>query len=92
MDLKVQLYTKKGCHLCVVARDIILRVLRKVPFEFQEIDIESSSDLYERFKEEIPVVFVNGERAFTYRVHEGELRRMLKRHQQMGGGPRGEYG
>ncbi|MFB0507712.1 MAG: glutaredoxin family protein [Thermodesulfobacteriota bacterium] len=92
MDLKVQLYTRKRCHLCVVARSIILRVLKEIPFEFQEIDIESSSDLYERFKEEIPVVFVNGERAFTYRVHEEKLKKILKGHQPTGGGPRGEHG
>ena len=84
MGLKVQMYTKEGCHLCVVAREIILRVLKEIPFEFQEVDIESRNDLYERFKEEIPVVFVNGERAFTYRVHEKKLRKILKRHQPMG--------
>ena len=84
MGLKVQLYTKKGCHLCIVAREIILRVLKEIPFEFQEIDIESSNDLYRRFKEEVPVVFVNGERAFTYRVSEKKLRRILKRHQPKG--------
>jgi glutaredoxin len=92
MDLKVELYTKKGCHLCVVAREIILRVLHEIPFEFQEIDIESRNELYERFKEEIPVVFVNGERAFTYRVHEEKLRRILKRYQAMGDDPGGEHG
>ena len=84
MGLKVQMYTKKECSLCVVAREIILRVLKEIPFEFQEVDIESRDDLYERFKEEIPVVFVNGERAFAYRVHEKKLRRILKGHQPMG--------
>ncbi len=84
MGLNVQMYTKEGCHLCDVARSIILRVLEEIPFEFQEIDIESSNDLYERFKEEIPVVFVNGERVFTYRVHEEKLRRILKGYQPMG--------
>jgi glutaredoxin len=92
MGLRVQLYTKKECHLCVVARGIILRVLEEISFEFQEIDIESRDDLYERFKEEIPVVFVNGERVFTYRVKEEKLRRILKRHQPMGSSPRGEHG
>ena len=83
MGLKVQMYTKKECSLCVVAREIILRVLKEIPFEFQEVDIESRDDLNKRFKEEIPVVFVNGKRTFTYRVHEKKLRRMLKRHQPM---------
>ncbi len=81
----VQLYTKKDCSLCVVAREIILRVQKEIPFEFQEIDIESRDDLYERFKEEVPILFVDGERAFTYRVHERKLRRILKRHNPRGG-------
>ena len=84
VGLKVELYTKKDCSLCVVAREIILRLLNEIPFEFQEVDIESRNDLYERFKEEIPVVFVDGEQAFTYRIHEKKLRRILKRHQPMG--------
>ncbi len=84
MSITIQLYTKKECPLCVVAREIILRIMEEIPFEFQEVDIESRGDLYERFKEEVPVVFINGERAFTYRVHEKKLRRILKRHQPKG--------
>ena len=92
MGLKVQLYTKKECPLCVVAREIILRVKKEIPFEFEEVNIESRDDLYKKFKEEIPVVFVNGERTFTYRVSEKRLRRILKRHQSTGNGSRGKHG
>jgi len=80
MGTKIQLYTRKGCSLCVIAREIILRIQKEIPFEFQEIDIESRDDLFERFKEEIPVVFINGERAFTHRVSEETLRKSLERH------------
>lgn len=80
MDLKVQLYTIKGCSLCVVAREIILRVLEEIPFEFHEVDIGSRDDLYEKFKDDVPVVFVNGKRAFVRRVSERKLRRILRRH------------
>jgi glutaredoxin len=76
---KVQLYGKRDCHLCTVAREILSRVREEIPFDLQEIDIESDRDLYARFKEEIPVVFVDGKRTFTYRVHEGRLRRILSR-------------
>ena len=92
MGLKVQLYTKKECPLCVVAREIILRVKKEIPFEFEEVNIESRDDLYKKFKEEIPVVCVNGERVFTYRVSEKRLRRILKRHQSTGNGSRGKHG
>lgn len=82
MGSKVQLYTKKECCLCVVAREIILKVKKEILFEFQEVDIESRDELYERFKEEVPVVFVNGERAFVHRVSEKKLRRILRTHQR----------
>lgn len=84
MSAKVELYTKSGCSLCVVAREIILKVMKEIPFEFQEVDIESRRDLYDRFKHEIPVVFINGERAFTYRVNEKKLTRILKRQKPRG--------
>jgi glutaredoxin len=92
MGPKVELYTKKDCSLCVVAREIILRVLTEVPFEFQEVDIESRGDLYERFKDEIPVVFVNDERVFTHRVNEERLRRILREHKPPDDSPRGKHG
>jgi glutaredoxin len=91
MDLKVQLYTKQGSSLCVVAREIILRVRKEIPFEFQEVDIESRDALYERFKEEVPAVFVNGELAFTRRVSEKKLRGILRRHGRKDDIQRGEH-
>ena len=92
MGLKVQLYTKKECPLCVVAKEIILRVKKEIPFEFEEVDIESRDDIHEKFKEEIPVVFVNGERGFTSRVNDKRLRRILKRHQSTSCGSQGKRG
>ncbi len=77
MGLEVQMYTKKDCSLCVVAKETILRVQKKTPFDFQEVDIESEEDLYERFKYEIPVVFINDQMVFTYRVNGKELKRTL---------------
>ncbi len=58
-------------------QDTILRVQRKIPFDFKEMDIESRGDLYEKFKYEIPVVFINNQRVFTYRVSGKELKKML---------------
>ena len=75
--IKVQLYGKKDCHLCLVATETLARVRAKIPFELQEIDIESSRDLYADFREKIPVVFIDGKHAFTYRINEKRLVRIL---------------
>jgi glutaredoxin len=75
--IKVQLYGKQDCHLCLVARETLFRVREHVPFEFQEIDIESGKDLYADFREKIPVVFIDGKRTFTHRVNETRLVKIL---------------
>jgi len=75
--IKVQLYGKRDCHLCFQAKEVLSRVRKEIPFDFQEIDIESSKDLYAEFKERIPVVFIGGKQAFMYKINEKRLKRML---------------
>ena len=75
----VTLYTKPGCCLCDEAKDVLARVRAQTPFDLEEIDIETDSTLRERFAMEIPVVFVDGRKAFKYRVDEEELRKRLAR-------------
>jgi hypothetical protein len=47
------------------------------PFELVEIDISNDADLERRYRELLPVVEVDGERAFTYFVSPDGLRRRL---------------
>lgn len=69
----VEFYSKDDCHLCEVAKRVLLNVQRKYPFEFNEIKIRPGTEEYEDFKERVPVVFVNKEFAFQYKVSEAEL-------------------
>ncbi len=75
----IRLYGKKDCHLCDLAKEVLHRIREEFPFEFQEIDIELSEDLFAEFKEKIPVVFIDGKQAFTYKINEKRLRRILSR-------------
>jgi glutaredoxin len=77
--LRVEIYTKRDCCLCDEAKEVLARVRTDVPFELAEIDIETDPALMERFRTEIPVIFVGGRKAFKYRVDEQELRRRLAR-------------
>jgi hypothetical protein len=45
-----------------------------VPFELELVDIEGDEALEERYRELIPVVEVDGERAFTHFVQPAALR------------------
>ncbi len=52
---------------------------REVAFDFREVDIGWSGDLYEDYKHDIPVIEVDGQRAFKYRVEVSELKERLAR-------------
>ena len=77
--LRVEIYSKRDCCLCDEAKAVLDRVRAEVPFELVEVDIEGDPELMERYRTEIPVVFVGGRKAFKYRVDEAELRRRLAR-------------
>ncbi len=74
---KVEIYSKPECHLCDEAKSILLKVQKEIPFEVCEINITSDQKLFNKFKEQIPVIFVNGRKAFKFRINENELRRRL---------------
>jgi hypothetical protein len=48
-----------------------------VEFELEEVDIADNPDLEARYREWLPVVEIDGERAFTYFVQPDALRRKL---------------
>lgn len=73
----VEVYGKNDCCLCDKVKATLVRVRRDIPFELVEVDIESSPELYERLKERIPLVVIDGRLAFKYRVDERALRRRL---------------
>ena len=62
---KVIVYTKEGCHLCerVIAQLEKMNSTHALEISIQ--DITSDSDIFERYKELIPVVSVDGEVRFT---------------------------
>lgn len=65
---EVVLFTKEGCSLCDHAKEAILAVRAQVPFGFREVDITSDAELFEEHRYDIPVVEVDGARAFKHRV------------------------
>jgi glutaredoxin len=74
---EVILYSRKGCHLCDVVKNSLTRLARSTDFTWQEIDIDSDSELVSRFNEEVPVVFIHGRKAFKYQMDEREFLRKL---------------
>ena len=69
----VRLFHAQGCHLCDRARDVLDR--DGVPYE--SVDITGDDSLEARYREWLPVVEIDGARAFVYYVDEAALRRKL---------------
>jgi len=82
--IRVQVYSKRDCHLCDEVKGTLLRVRREIPFHLDEVDIEAAPELWETYKERIPLIFVNGRLAFKFRVDEAALRRRLARERLVG--------
>jgi len=47
-------------------------------FELREVNILEDSAAYAKFHEEIPVVFINGRKAFKYHLDEKAFLRQLR--------------
>jgi hypothetical protein len=58
---------------------VIRELAVTVPLELEVIDIDDSAALREKFGNEIPVLLVDGRKAFKYRVTKEELERQLGR-------------
>ena len=73
---QVTLYTRAGCCLCEEAKRVLAAARRKARFEYQEIDIDGDAELRAMYNEEVPVIAIDGRKAFKYHV---DLREFLKR-------------
>ena len=75
---KVTLYTRAGCHLCDDAKRVLEATREHAGFDLEEIDIDADPELRSRYNDEVPVIAINGSKAFKYKVSEQELLKKLE--------------
>ena len=76
---KVTLYTRVGCHLCDAVKLVLDEVCRETPFELELLDIDRDEALLALYNVEVPVVTIDGKKAFKYRMTAAQLRSRLAR-------------
>lgn len=76
---QVIVYSKPDCCLCDEVKSKLRRLQQAHPFEWREVNILEDRETYEKFKEEIPVVFINGKKTFKYRLDEKKFLKQLAR-------------
>jgi glutaredoxin len=74
---QVVVYHADGCHLCERALAQVRALRDELGFELEEVAIDGDAELEARYREWLPVVELDGERLFTYFVHEDAFRRRL---------------
>ncbi|HEY8842533.1 MAG TPA: glutaredoxin family protein [Gaiellaceae bacterium] len=71
-------YHGADCHLCERALAQVRALRDELRFDLEEIAIDGDPELEAAYRELIPVVQIDGERVFTYYVHEAAFRRRLE--------------
>ena len=75
---RVVVYHGEGCHLCERALAQVRTLQEELGFGLEEVAVDGDVELEAAYRELIPVVEIDGERAFTYYVHEAAFRRRLE--------------
>jgi len=73
----VTLYTRQGCCLCDEAKQVLAEARRRAVFDYQEVDIDADAELRRKYNDEVPVIAIDGAKAFKYRVDLKDLLRRL---------------
>ena len=76
------LVTRAGCHLCEEMAAVIEAVAGEFPVRLETRNVDEDEGLRNRYAHEVPVLLINGRKAFKYRVTVVELRRRLRAEQR----------
>ena len=69
----VTMYSRRNCHLCEVAKDVVESARNEAEFEFKVVFIDGDSGLEKEYGEEVPVTLINGKRHDYFRVNRARF-------------------
>lgn len=73
----VTLYTRVGCCLCHQAKLVLMQARGRASFDYQERDVDADPELLRLYNDEVPVIAINGVKAFKYKVDMQEFLKKL---------------
>ena len=77
--IELILYTRRDCELCREMETVIDEGVARFQADVKRVEIDGKPELEAQFGIEVPVLFVNGRKAFKYRCTARELRKRLAR-------------
>lgn len=76
---EVVVYSRQGCHLCDIVKETLTELQSRADFQWREMDIDADPELRQKFNDEVPVIFIDGRKAFKYRMDAHQFLRALAR-------------
>ena len=75
--MTVTLFTRPECGLCREAEETLRRLQEKIEFDLSLVNIDSDQELYNRYRDRVPVLVVDGKEVEVVPPDEGRLRALL---------------
>lgn len=73
----VAFLTRAGCGLCDEMKRELSAATRELGLAFREVDVDTDPDLAARYGNDVPVILVDGEKAFEHRASAAAIRARL---------------
>ena len=75
---QVTLYSRPGCGLCEEMKEQLEALRSQAAFTLEEVNIDGDPRLRRLYGEKIPVLAIDGEEAFHYRLDPGRFLKLLE--------------
>jgi glutaredoxin len=74
---RLQLLTREGCHLCVIAAETLTRIGGEAGLGVTLVDVDTDAELRIEYGDRVPVVLLDGREHSHFTVDVPRLRRDL---------------
>ncbi|CAB4579566.1 unannotated protein [freshwater metagenome] len=78
----VTVYSRRNCHLCDVAEEVLNQLKEELDFDIEKVFIDGDSSLEKQFGEQVPVILIDGKQHDFFRVNPVRFKSSLEKHRQ----------
>ncbi|GAA4726869.1 glutaredoxin family protein [Modestobacter marinus] len=71
---RLQLLTREGCHLCVIAAETLTRIAGEAGLGVSLVDVDTDTELRIEYGDRVPVVLLDGREHSHFTVDVPRLR------------------
>jgi len=82
MSVRVLIYSRVDCKLCLEAEEIVRGILEEISFDLEVIYIDGDQGLERLYGEEVPVTLINGAKHDYFRIEKKRFSEAILRQHQ----------